>query len=115
MKKEILKVSGKKVSYVAKGQVWGNAWGGGKIGYASKTVKAYSLKELREKILAGIKNGSLDSGMGYESVYGAVMEVKTIATITVNGEEYEHIDYEVNAYGDIDEKEYEASMSIMME
>jgi len=91
----------KQIRYEAKGIVWGNCWGGGQCGYGSKTVKADTQKQLDKKINKGIEDRSLDAGMGFESLEGAVMEVIKIETITVDDKEYTHKDYEIISYGKI--------------
>jgi hypothetical protein len=90
MKKEI----------IAKGKVVGNCWGGGVCGYASETVTATTLKELDDKIREGIKTGSLDGGMGFESLIGAIMYIETTETIELNGFKYHRHTNKTKRYGD---------------
>jgi hypothetical protein len=92
------------MQYIARGHAWGNYWGGGQGGYKAVTITADSMKELEQSILDGISDGSLDSGMGYESLVGAYMTVETIDTITKDGKEYTHSDYESRVYGDLSEE-----------
>jgi len=91
--------------YIAKGIVWGNCWGGGQCGYTSHILKASSMKKLNKQIEEGISNGSLDSGMGYEKVVGAVMSIEVREEIKVaRGSSYKpftHSDYNIKTYGDI--------------
>ena len=88
-------------TYTAKGYVVGNCWGGGRCGYASRGVEAKTLKKLNEKINSSIEDGTLDSGMGYESVIGAVMLIKTIDTISHNNKKFCRRDYRIKKYGEV--------------
>lgn len=67
-------------TYEAKGYVFGNLWGGGKGYYPANTYSNSSLAQLKKEIKKDFKSGALDSGMGYESLIGALMWIKTIAT-----------------------------------
>jgi hypothetical protein len=97
-------------SYVAKGQVVGNCWGGGRIGFKSETVYGKSKEEVEKKIFAGIEDGSLDSGMGYEQVTGAVMKIICVESREVNGKIFKRENEEINIYGDVTEAEIELLM-----
>lgn len=95
----------KKTEYIAKGLVYGKLWGGGTGAYPSEVVQAKTLKTLEKKILKGIETGALDSGMGYEELIGAIMNITKITTIEQNGEEYHKKDNELKFYGTLSEKE----------
>ena len=90
-----------KTTYKATGIVYGNYWGGGSGGYQAKKYQADTLKELRKEINAGVKNGTIDSGMGYQDVLGAIMDIETIETITENGKEYKNSSFESEFFGDL--------------
>ncbi len=80
--------------YSAKGYVYGNLWGGGRAAYPSKKLTGASIDEIRVKAEAMLKDGSLDSGMGYESLVGAVLEVTVIKGVTIKGEIFASESYE---------------------
>ena len=90
--------------YQAKGIVWGNAWGGGKLGYQARQLESESLKDLRKEITKALGDGSLDSGMGFESLVGAVMEICETETIRKDGKDFEHTDYWTEVFGDLDDE-----------
>lgn len=78
--------------YKATGIVWGNLWGGGQAGYAAETLFADSLEDLTQAIDAGVKDGSLDSGMGFESLVGAYMTIEVSETRIIDGKAFIHVD-----------------------
>lgn len=88
-------------TYRAKGIVWGKYWGGGSGGYEATPVKADSMDELHEKIHKLFDSKELDGGMGFERLTGATMLVEIEETITINGKEYSHIDYEDFFVGEV--------------
>jgi len=64
-----------KTEYRATGICVGNCWGGGKVGFGAKPITAATREELDAKVEAGIQDGSIDGGMGFESVTGAVLKI----------------------------------------
>lgn len=101
-------LTGKKVqdmskSYSAEGIVWGRLWGGGKGGYAARKLYATSKSELYRKIENALDDGSLDSGMGYEHLLGAVMVIITKTTITVGGDLFTNESSYFEDFGDVPE------------
>lgn len=93
--------------YIAKGLVVGNCWGGGVVGYAAETVIARQLPALKRNINRMLENGTLDSGMGYESLIGAIMEITKIHTIIKNNKEYNSTESSVEIFGDFGDIEEE--------
>jgi len=89
------------ITYRATGIVLGNCWGGGVCGYAANTIKATNRASLVQQIENGIKDGSLDSGMGFESLIGAVMVIDEIDTREIDGKEFIAHDYEDEIFGDV--------------
>jgi len=96
-----------KIKYIAKGYVYGNCWGGGRGAYSSEVLEGNTREEIEAQIMEGIKTGSLDSGMGYESLIGAIMGITKNITIEVGGEEYTRTENEYNFYGDLTEEDIE--------
>ena len=89
------------IIYKASGIVLGHLWGGGSGGYPAHEIRANSLRELREEIEEQLKSGSLDSGMGYESLIGALMCIETIDTRVIDGKTFIAVDYEDEFFGDL--------------
>ncbi len=93
----------KKVKWFAKGYCYGNYWGGGKGAYKTIMFTGDSEESLKEKITKAIDDGSIDSGMGYESLIGAIMEIKRHTTIDIDGEEYTNTHTDIQMFGDLSE------------
>jgi hypothetical protein len=86
--------------YKAEGIVYGNYWGGGRGAYTSKPLEADTKEAIIEKAWRGLKDGSLDGGMGYESLIGALLTIEEIETVTVNAKEYNRSEYDTIYIGD---------------
>ena len=89
------------ITYKATGIVLGNLWGGRIGGYAAQVITATSKDYLFQQIEDGIADGSLDSGMGYESLIGALMAIEIIDSREMDGKIFVHRDYEDEFFGDI--------------
>ena len=97
----------KKCSYKATGHVYGNYWGGGSGGYKSKSYSDDTLEGLRTQITKAVNDGSIDDGMGFEEVLGAMMTVKTITSIEIDGKIFTNSEEEIEFFGDLDEDQQE--------
>ena len=95
----------KKLSFEAKGIVLGNYWGGGQGGYSSRTITSDSKEEIITKANEMLKDGSLDSGMGYESLIGAILIITTTTTIKNKGQEFSRKDSETVFIGELTEEQ----------
>ena len=93
--------------YIARGLVYGNCWGGGRVVYDSETIKADTLKKLFKKATTMLKDGTLDSGMGYESLIGAAFNVEEVETIEKGGKNYSRTEHSTELIGKLSEKEQE--------
>lgn len=93
----------KHTTFEARGRVLGNLWGGGEGSYDTIRITGDSLAEVTEKAEQALKNGSLDSGMGFESLIGARMTVVKTTTITVDGLDYSREDDEELVIGNMTE------------
>jgi hypothetical protein len=97
----------KKITYTAKGTVLGNHWGGGRGAYPTTIITGNSIEEIQEKAEKALKDGSLDSGMGYESLIGAVLDVEVKTQITVDDKPFFNREWEQILVGELDEMDYE--------
>ena len=93
----------KTITFESTGFVYGLLWGGGSGAYPARKLTANTKKELLEKANAGL-DGSLDSGMGYESLQGAILEIKKITTLLIKGKEYVNYQTETEFIGNLTEK-----------
>lgn len=96
-----------KTYYKAKGLVYGCLWDNSMGSYPSKEVYSENFDELKEMIMSGIDDGSLDSGMGYQQLVGAIMEITTITDIVINDDVYTNKKYQVEYFGELSETEIE--------
>jgi len=87
------------------GVVLGNHWGGGKGSYPSTEFIASSEEEGIEKAEKMLEEGSLDSGMGYESLIGALLDIKETTTIEIDGKEFYNDQYNSMFIGNLTEEE----------
>jgi hypothetical protein len=86
----------------------GNYWGGGKGAYPCTKFESDNLDELLEQNKLALKSGSLDSGMGYESLIGAKLLITTISTICYEGQEFSNEEIEEQFIGELtnDEQDF---------
>jgi len=102
-----------KTYYKIKGHVFGNYWGGGKGVYKSESYEGDNLEKLMEEIKYDLATGRLDSGMGYESLIGAILQIETIETIIVKGKKYSNSDYYIEFIGELTEEEEELLIDVL--
>lgn len=95
----------KEIKYKITGLVYGNYWGGGAGAYQSEVLMGNDYKKLIKKANEMLNNGSLDSGMGYESLKGALLNIETIETIEINGKKYKNSSYDDLFIGKLSDEE----------
>lgn len=91
--------------YTITGLVLGNCWGGGEVAYESEKLRGKDKSYLIRKAKKMLDNGSLDSGMGYESLIGAWLRIRTITTTEIKGRAFERSDYEDMLIGNLTDKQ----------
>lgn len=96
-----------KITYKSTGIVLGNYWGGGKGSYKATSFSSDSYENLIEQNQNALKDGSLDSGMGYESLIGAILNIEKIETIEFEDKKFTHTSSELEFIGDLNEVEIE--------
>ncbi len=95
-------------TYVAEGRVLGNFWGGGKGSYkARQFVSKTSIDDLIETLNKALKDGSLDSGMGYENLIGACLDITITSSIIIDGKTFHSEEVEELNIGEMTEDEIE--------
>lgn len=95
----------KTVTYKASGLVLGNTWGGGRGTYATVSLEAATKEELLAEAKYRIEENTLDNGMGFENLIGAVLSVTKQTSIEFEGEEYTNEKYEIEVVGVLTEDE----------
>lgn len=93
------------ITYKAHGLVLGKYWGGGGGSYDAKPLQNDNLEELLKEAQAKLEDNSLDAGMGFESLRGALLNITTIRTIIYNGLEYENKSDDLQFVGTLTERE----------
>lgn len=105
----------KKVRYEAQGCVLGNYWGGGAGSYPTIRIEGDTKEEVLEKANKALENGSLDSGMGYESLIGAMLDVTCITTVEIDGKPFTNEETEIEHIGDLTEAQFDFLLGCLME
>ena len=96
-----------KTKYISKGIVLGNYWGGGKGAYKAETLTAKTKKDLLAENKKMLGDGSLDSGMGYESLIGARLYITKITTKIIGEKPFTNEETTPHFIGSLDDKEKE--------
>jgi len=91
--------------YKSRGSVLGKLWGGGEGEYPAREIEAKTKKELIKEAKKMLKDGSLDSGMGFEYLIGAILEIEEIETIEKDGFEYKRSEYFTETIGKMKAKQ----------
>jgi hypothetical protein len=97
----------KTITYKATGLVLGNTWGGGRGTYATVPLQSDTKEELLAEANRLLVKNTLDNGMGFESLVGAVLSVTKQTIIEVEGDEYINEKYEIEVIGTLSEDEIE--------
>ena len=97
----------KQIKFTAKGYVLGNYWGGGQGAYPTIRLTANTREELIEKANKALRDGSLDSGMGYESLIGAVLEIKQTTKVEIDGHDFFNHEIEEEFIGKLNDEQAE--------
>lgn len=86
------------------GFVLGHLWGGGEGSYPCTKLSADTKEELIKKATEGL-DGSLDSGMGFESLIGALLVITTTTTIIHDGKPFTNEETEEEFIGDLTDEQ----------
>lgn len=101
--------------YTSRGVVFGNLWGSGKGSYPAQNLSAMSKQKLISEAKKMLADGTLDAGMGFESLYGAYLVIKITDTKIIKGKEYVHDDYDEVIIGNLTPKEIDWSVKAIYE
>ena len=89
------------IKYKSTGLVYGKYWGGGEGSYPAEKLEADTKEDLLKKANEDLKSGALDSGMGYESLLGALLAITKITTVVINGKSYTNEEEEFEFIGSL--------------
>ena len=101
--------------YELTGLVHGNYWGGGEGAYKSTPIYSKTKEEGLKKAEEMLDSGALDDGMGYESLIGAILDIKEIKTTEVEGEEFSHENHEIEYIGKLTERQEDFLYECLMQ
>ena len=101
----------KTAKFESEGYVYGFLWGGGKGAYPARKLQADNKADLLNQANEGL-NGSLDSGMGYESLIGALLEITTITTVEIEGKPFTNEERDIEFIGKLSDKDKDFLMDI---
>lgn len=100
-------------SFEAKGFVLGNLWGGGVGAYPSIKLEGKSEEEILERANSELSTGGLDSGMGFQRLTGAALNITKITRIEIDGLPFTNKQTEVKLIGNLDEMDQEFLLDMM--
>lgn len=100
------------VMYFSTGYVYGKYWGGGEGAYTAKPLMGNTKESIIEQANKGL-DGSLDSGMGYESLIGAILIIKEEKQVSIDGEIYTHTETTVECVGNLSDEQTEFLYNIV--
>lgn len=95
------------MKYIARGLVLGNYWGGGTGSYPSVKLENDDKDKLLEEANKKLEDGSLDSGMGYESLIGALLNIEEIDTKVIDGKEYTRSEFSIESIGILTQEQFD--------
>lgn len=104
----------KQISFTAKGYILGNYWGGGQGSYPTIKFSANTKEELLEQAKKALSDGSLDSGMGYESLIGAILEIKKTTKVEIDGQDFFNHEFEEEFIGKLNDEQAEFLSECLM-
>ena len=87
------------------GVVLGKLWGGGDGAYPAEKLYADTKDKLIKEAKTLLKNGGLDSGMGFEYLKGALLLITEQTIVLIKNKEYHHEDFETVYLGDLTHKD----------
>ena len=98
----------KRQRFKLRGIVLGKLWMGGKAAYPARESSGDDSDLLIKKAKEDLESKSLDAGMGFEYLMGAMLTLETITIISHEGKDYHRSDFEILFIGDLnfEEKEF---------
>ena len=93
----------------SEGLVFGNYWGGGRGSYTARKLHADTKEELIEQANIGL-DGSLDAGMGYDSLIGAILNITKVTTKWIDDKPFINKESELEFVGDLTEEQQDFLM-----
>lgn len=102
----------KTTKFYSSGLVYGQYWGGGEGAYEARQFTGDTKESIIEKVKAALADGSLDSGMGYQKLLGALIDIEEVTTIEVDGKKFTNREYHSEFIGDLNEEQQDFLIGI---
>ena len=93
-----------KIKFESTGIVYGYLFDGSLGAYPSKKLHGETKKEIIKQATDGL-DGSLDSGMGFDSLKGALLFIKKTTNLTIKGKVFSNTETEEEFVGKLTKKE----------
>ena len=104
-----------KETYTASGLVYGLYWGGGSGCYPSINFHSDTYENLMNQINKALEDESIDSGMGFESIKGAFIEILVTTVIEIENIPFKNVESTNDFVGDLTEEEQDFLLECSME
>lgn len=105
----------KKVKFYCSGVVYGRYWGGGEGAYSASKFSGNTKEEVIEQATLALKDGSLDSGMGYERLLGALLNIDEETTVELDGRKFTNTENYGVFIGDLNEEQQDFLLEVERE
>lgn len=105
VKMMLLKDHTKTQKVIAQGMVLGNYWEGGCGSYPTVFFYGETIEEVELQANKALKDGSIDSGMGFMSIIGAFLYVSVFTYIEIEGYTFNHEEKSSLVIGDLTDTE----------
>ena len=102
----------KQVKFYSSGVVHGRYWGGGEGAYSARKFSGDTKEEVIEKATAALEDGSLDSGMGYEKLIGALLTIEERTIVEIEGKQFTNREYHGVFIGDLNEEQQDFLLEV---
>ena len=103
----------KQITFSAKGAALGNYWGGGQGVYEARQISANSEEEIIKLAEQGIKDGSLDAGMGFERLVGAALTITKTTRVEIDGQAFFNREHNDILVGELSEEESDFLLEVL--
>jgi hypothetical protein len=93
--------------YIASGIVYGKCWGGCEGGFKARKLECESREGILEEAQKRIRDGSLDFGMGFEKILGAILDIKEVTIQIIEGKDFRNEEHDTVIVGELSESQVE--------
>lgn len=102
-------------TYHSSGFVLGYVWGGGKGSYGVKRFESPNKRTLLKMCREALDNNSLDNGMGFESLIGALIQIKTVTKVNLKGKLFINEEFDTEFIGKLTDNDKDSLVRAYMQ